>query len=367
MPYRWKIISAASIAIVVTILAALMTVVQVHSSDLRNVNSLLATNLANKHSMMEILAQKSVRSITWRKGLAEQSVKRMLSDRAGLGETGESYLVRVRFNTTTDEDECTLTSESRYSMPLQSRIPCSESIIRAKYEGIHVEEWTLLVRDYRGVEVFSAGREVLRIGGMKSVLIVEIDKQEAMAHMWNMTRLAAVGAAIMVALIVATAFILCTTASRQLQSREKIKARNKILLAAFEATTAAIIIFDSKGIIRMSNVAARDLFLYPNLRGMNVIDLVPEQYRYNYIERLQQCATSVDAPNTESSNIQGLKAGGFQFPMLMVPSMIDSNLTVGVMQDLSEIVRLRNEMDEIVRMHLATQREIVRIRNRATS
>lgn len=91
----------------------------------------------------------------------------MLTQRTGLGKTGESYLVG---------DDGFMRSNSRFSVkPTMMQKEVDTIATREAFEGY---VGTAIIKDYRGVTVLSAYTP-LNLNFMNWVLIVEIDKAEA--------------------------------------------------------------------------------------------------------------------------------------------------------------------------------------------
>ncbi|MCS7005539.1 MAG: sensor histidine kinase [Cytophagales bacterium] len=93
-------------------------------------------------------------------------IKNILLIRTGMGETGESYLV---------DDKDTMRSESRFfpsTIPILVR---TEGVLKARKEG----HFSGLIRDYRGVEVYSVASTLSIPQKHSWVILTEIDKSEA--------------------------------------------------------------------------------------------------------------------------------------------------------------------------------------------
>ncbi|WP_066223044.1 sensor histidine kinase [Formosa haliotis] len=98
-----------------------------------------------------------------------QKIKNILLERAGMGESGESYLVGEDF---------TMRSQSRF---YPEKIPATITVkTEGVLDGFLGQDGRGVFQDYRGVEVFSV-YSLISISKLKLVILSEIDISEVMA------------------------------------------------------------------------------------------------------------------------------------------------------------------------------------------
>ena len=123
-------------------------------------------------------------------------IQQILLERTGLGQTGESYLVGNDYR---------MRTISRF---FPDRNPTK---IEAKTEGVlnalMGNDGESLIRDYRGLEVFSA-YQTIKINGLQWIILSEMDRQEALFPLKSLRNQLIIFLAIIFILIVAGSYIL---------------------------------------------------------------------------------------------------------------------------------------------------------------
>ncbi len=127
----------------------------------------------------------------------------MLTSRAGLGETGEMYLV--------GEDDF-MRSNSRFSE--EPTILQQEVDTEATREAFNGNTGTKIINDYRGVPVLSAYTP-LNLKFVDWVLLVEIDEGEALGPIYSIERRLIISAIIIGIITIAYLYITSKRGSRQ--------------------------------------------------------------------------------------------------------------------------------------------------------
>jgi methyl-accepting chemotaxis protein len=137
-------------------------------------------------------------------------INTLMTQRAGLGESGETYLVG---------DDHLMRSQSRFAKEntLLSRKIETAGVLAAFGSGAGQQR----MPDYRGVDVLSSYTP-LNIDGVKWALLAEIDSAEALAAVASQTRAALISASLAAAVIAALALLLANGIARRVRGAAAI-------------------------------------------------------------------------------------------------------------------------------------------------
>ncbi len=126
--------------------------------------------------------------------VSDEAINRIMSERTGLGESGETYLVG-----------------SDKLMRSNSRFTSEDDILEREVDTLAVEEAlagtenTQIVEDYRGVNVLSSYNS-LDVEGIDWAILAEIDEEEAFSEISAMTRNTYIQIAIIAFLVILIAY-----------------------------------------------------------------------------------------------------------------------------------------------------------------
>ncbi|MFW6229686.1 MAG: methyl-accepting chemotaxis protein, partial [Halanaerobium sp.] len=128
--------------------------------------------------------------------VSDEAINRIMSERTGLGDSGETYLVG-----------------SDNLMRSNSRFTSEDDILEREVDTLAVEEAlagkenTQIVEDYRGVNVLSSYNS-LEVDGIDWAILAEIDEEEAFSEISAMTRNTYIQIAIIAFLVILIAYFL---------------------------------------------------------------------------------------------------------------------------------------------------------------
>jgi len=132
-------------------------------------------------------------------------INKVLTERSGLGESGESYLVGSDF---------IMRSNSRFfSMPTVLNLYAKTDAVEAAFRG---ERTPMIVKDYRGVEVLSSF-SVLEFPMHKWAILSEIDYAEVLVPIDAMRRRVVLIACAVSAVLIAVSLVVARTLSQPIQ------------------------------------------------------------------------------------------------------------------------------------------------------
>lgn len=137
----------------------------------------------------------------------------IMTERAGLGESGETYLVGPDFLMRSDS----YLDPKNHSVVNSFRYPKTGAVkTTAAMQALQGETGQQVITDYNGAKVLSSYKPI-NILGLKWALLAEIDKQEAFAAVTRLTTILVVTSIICIAIVVFIAFVFARSLTRPVQ------------------------------------------------------------------------------------------------------------------------------------------------------
>ena len=307
------------------------------------------------------------------------------TNRIGMGETGETYLV--------NRDKTMLTV-SRFidNAPLKQAVD-TEPVRRIIEDG---KEMVGIYPDYRGVPIVGASMDMSEY---RWILLAEIDKAEAFAPIKTLGIIALILGVVCAAAVTCLGIVFAVSTSRpikdlinaterfaggELDYRVKIPRRDEIgtLASSFNAmaeeiseeitehkrmeevlqkseekfhsvvstATDAIILADASGNVILWNEGARKMFGYAEdeVVGKELAILMPERYRDAHERGLEKVRLTGESKlYGKPVEVDGLKKDGSEFPIELTVSFWytkEGTFYTGIIRDITERKKLQDEL-----------------------
>lgn len=202
LPIHWKLATTHAGIALLTMTGGSFTVYAIAKKSLKD------RAFQQLESIRTLQKRKIEESALHGAPLKEGELNEILSERAGLGTSGESYVVDRDFR---------IRSDSRFvSVPDPMKLKVDTEPVRLAFEG---RSGVMETKDYRGIKVLSAYAP-LEIGGMDWALLAEIDSAEVLAPLFSNMLLVEIAMFLTTLIVLITAHLLAKSIADPILSRQ---------------------------------------------------------------------------------------------------------------------------------------------------